>query len=240
MILVPLFALGYPIFDTLLAIARRVFRGQPLFASDRDHIHHRLLDRGRTPSAAAIQIYIASVIISLVCIAAMTANHFVLGLIVVGVLVMALFSARVLGYLEWGGWTAQWTGRQETKILHAAAQLARLKMDAGESEDDLVNALGTLATEMDCGQITLTSGHQICTWHRHENVNPVTPDHAQVQLLEKQLGGDRILRLYFSPEKTPMGEPLTLLEELCERLDRRFSHDKSVRQADPQTTTLND
>ncbi|HWL94315.1 MAG TPA: MraY family glycosyltransferase, partial [Phycisphaerae bacterium] len=57
LILVPLFALGYPIFDTLLAVARRTLRGQPLFTSDRDHIHHRLLDRGRSPSMAAIQIY---------------------------------------------------------------------------------------------------------------------------------------------------------------------------------------
>ncbi len=236
MILVPLFALGYPIFDTLLAIARRVFRGQPLFASDRDHIHHRLLDRGRTPSAAAIQIYIASVIVSLVCIAAMTANHFVLGLIVVGVLVMALFSARVLGYLEWGGWTAHWTGRQETKILHAAAQLARLKIDAAECENDLVSALGTLATEMDCGVITLSSGHRTCTWRRHDKESPVATDHALAQLLEKQFGGGRVLRFFFSQEKAPIGESLTLLEEVCERLESRFLQGESVRPAAPEAT----
>ncbi|HMV68764.1 MAG TPA: MraY family glycosyltransferase [Myxococcota bacterium] len=44
--LTPILALGMPILDTLLAIARRAWFGQSLFVGDRGHIHHRLLDQG--------------------------------------------------------------------------------------------------------------------------------------------------------------------------------------------------
>jgi hypothetical protein len=41
-IVVPLFAIGLPIFDTLLAIIRRMLRKSAIMAPDREHIHHRL------------------------------------------------------------------------------------------------------------------------------------------------------------------------------------------------------
>ncbi len=43
---IPLMALALPLFDMCLAIVRRAARGQPIFAPDCDHIHHRLLARG--------------------------------------------------------------------------------------------------------------------------------------------------------------------------------------------------
>jgi UDP-GlcNAc:undecaprenyl-phosphate GlcNAc-1-phosphate transferase len=53
----PLMALSIPLFDTGLAIIRRLLRGQPLFGADRGHIHHRLLDRGLTPRRVAVVLY---------------------------------------------------------------------------------------------------------------------------------------------------------------------------------------
>jgi UDP-GlcNAc:undecaprenyl-phosphate/decaprenyl-phosphate GlcNAc-1-phosphate transferase len=45
--LVPVLTLLYvPIVDTLLAIVRRTRRGLPVHSPDREHIHHRLIDRG--------------------------------------------------------------------------------------------------------------------------------------------------------------------------------------------------
>jgi UDP-GlcNAc:undecaprenyl-phosphate/decaprenyl-phosphate GlcNAc-1-phosphate transferase len=59
-ILVPLLALGLPIFDTLLAIVRRVLKRQPMFSPDRGHIHHLLLDLGLTPRRAVLILYATS------------------------------------------------------------------------------------------------------------------------------------------------------------------------------------
>ncbi len=44
--LIPISIFGFPIFDTIFAIVRRVVRGKSPFSSDRGHIHHRLIDMG--------------------------------------------------------------------------------------------------------------------------------------------------------------------------------------------------
>lgn len=47
-VLVPLFALAFPLTDTLIAIARRWLAGHPLSRADGRHIHHQLLALGLT------------------------------------------------------------------------------------------------------------------------------------------------------------------------------------------------
>jgi UDP-GlcNAc:undecaprenyl-phosphate/decaprenyl-phosphate GlcNAc-1-phosphate transferase len=224
LILIPLFALGYPIFDTLLAVARRMVRGQPLFASDRDHIHHRLLDRGGSPSAAAVSIYMASFIVSLLCIAAMTANYFVLGLGVAGVLVLALFSARVLGYLEWGGWTARWSGREETKVLHAAAALARLKIQQAKDARELARAIAIFAAEVGCREIVISHEHGEGRW--------TEPDGGQggktegLSQLEMVLSEGLRIRYVFESAAGLDAERQELIEELSGLVGDRLVRDE--------------
>ena len=45
-LLVPAMALALPICDTVFAICRRLLERRPIFAPDRNHLHHRLLDKG--------------------------------------------------------------------------------------------------------------------------------------------------------------------------------------------------
>ena len=54
---IPILALGVPIMDTLLAIWRRAWGRKPLFTGDRDHIHHRLIERGLSHSKVAVRMY---------------------------------------------------------------------------------------------------------------------------------------------------------------------------------------
>lgn len=53
----PLIAFSIPLLDTSLAVARRFLRREPIFAADRGHIHHRLLERGLTPRRVALLLY---------------------------------------------------------------------------------------------------------------------------------------------------------------------------------------
>jgi UDP-GlcNAc:undecaprenyl-phosphate GlcNAc-1-phosphate transferase len=53
----PIMALSIPLVDTTLAILRRFLRHQPIFGADRNHIHHRLLDRGFSPRKVALVLY---------------------------------------------------------------------------------------------------------------------------------------------------------------------------------------
>jgi len=50
--LVPILAMIIPMMDLSLSIVRRSLRGQPIFAADRGHIHHKLLDRASRYGAA--------------------------------------------------------------------------------------------------------------------------------------------------------------------------------------------
>jgi UDP-GlcNAc:undecaprenyl-phosphate GlcNAc-1-phosphate transferase len=54
---IPVIAFGFPIMDVALAVSRRLVSGKHLFAGDRDHIHHKLLDRGLSQRAAVLVLY---------------------------------------------------------------------------------------------------------------------------------------------------------------------------------------
>jgi UDP-GlcNAc:undecaprenyl-phosphate/decaprenyl-phosphate GlcNAc-1-phosphate transferase len=43
---IPMMAFGLPIIDTSFTVMRRFISGHPLFEGDREHIHHKLLERG--------------------------------------------------------------------------------------------------------------------------------------------------------------------------------------------------
>ncbi len=59
---IPILALGIPIFDTFFSMLRRILERRSLFAPDRSHIHHRLLDKGFKHSHAVILMYIVTLI----------------------------------------------------------------------------------------------------------------------------------------------------------------------------------
>ena len=98
----PLMVLAVPILDVLLSIARRFLRGQPIFAADRGHIHHRLLDRGLTPRRAVIVLYgVCSVGAALSVLQAVAQSRFAVAILVVFCLGAAA-GVRLLGYAEFG------------------------------------------------------------------------------------------------------------------------------------------
>jgi len=56
-LLAPVVAFAVPIFDTLWAMFRRYRTGQSIARADRNHIHHRLLERGLSQRQAVLIIY---------------------------------------------------------------------------------------------------------------------------------------------------------------------------------------
>jgi UDP-GlcNAc:undecaprenyl-phosphate GlcNAc-1-phosphate transferase len=59
-LIIPVVALGVPVFDTACAIIRRFQNGQPIYVPDRQHLHHRLLALGLTPRQAVVLLYLLS------------------------------------------------------------------------------------------------------------------------------------------------------------------------------------
>lgn len=68
-ITVPVVAMGVPIVDTLLAMIRRALARQSIFAADRGHIHHRLLDLGFTHRRVVLTLYGLSVSLAVLAVA---------------------------------------------------------------------------------------------------------------------------------------------------------------------------
>jgi UDP-GlcNAc:undecaprenyl-phosphate GlcNAc-1-phosphate transferase len=74
---VPLLALALPILDVGLAVVRRVVRRRPVFAGDRRHIHHRLVDLGLTPRRAVVTLYGVAVVFAVLALAMATGPRMV-------------------------------------------------------------------------------------------------------------------------------------------------------------------
>ena len=58
----PLVVMTFPMFDTVLALVRRQLTGRRFDTADRQHIHHRLLDRGMSP-------WVVLIVIGALCLA---------------------------------------------------------------------------------------------------------------------------------------------------------------------------
>ncbi len=61
-LVIPVLALGLPIFDTAFAIIRRALNKKPIFGADKGHFHHRLLHIGLGQKRAVLVIYMISLL----------------------------------------------------------------------------------------------------------------------------------------------------------------------------------
>ncbi len=80
----PALALGIPICDTLCAILRRFLERRSLFAPDRSHFHHRLLERGLSQRRAVLLIYLLTLVTTGLGLSLLVCTHGVYGLLVCG------------------------------------------------------------------------------------------------------------------------------------------------------------
>jgi UDP-GlcNAc:undecaprenyl-phosphate GlcNAc-1-phosphate transferase len=56
--------MALPFLDVLLAVVRRTAAGRSPFAPDKQHLHHRLLERGHSHARAVLVMYLWSAVIS--------------------------------------------------------------------------------------------------------------------------------------------------------------------------------
>jgi len=87
-IVAPIIILAVPIFDTGLAILRRIAQRQPLFSADKNHLHHRFIAKGLSQRQAVFIIYSLAVLAALVGVVVDVRQYFYFGIIVIGLLVL--------------------------------------------------------------------------------------------------------------------------------------------------------
>ncbi|MBL0386213.1 undecaprenyl/decaprenyl-phosphate alpha-N-acetylglucosaminyl 1-phosphate transferase [Tumebacillus sp. ITR2] len=64
-VLVPVVALGLPIFDAFYVTIRRALNGKPIYTPDRTHAHHRLMDHGLNQKQAVVFLYLIATCLGL-------------------------------------------------------------------------------------------------------------------------------------------------------------------------------
>jgi len=99
-LLAPIIILGVPIFDTALAIIRRVINKKRIFVADRKHLHHRLLDLGLSQRQVVNLIYFICIYLGIISfvLANLPAKYILLMLII---LTMGLFlGLESLNFIE--------------------------------------------------------------------------------------------------------------------------------------------
>ena len=72
---VPLLALGFPIFDTVFAVVRRLLKGQNPMMPDRGHFHHRLMDMGLSQKQVVAILYSVSAVLGLAAVLITTSGE---------------------------------------------------------------------------------------------------------------------------------------------------------------------
>jgi UDP-GlcNAc:undecaprenyl-phosphate/decaprenyl-phosphate GlcNAc-1-phosphate transferase len=63
-VIIPLLVLAVPFTDVVLAIIRRIRRGRKVYAPDKEHIHHRLLEIGHSHRGAVLLMYLWSALLA--------------------------------------------------------------------------------------------------------------------------------------------------------------------------------
>jgi UDP-GlcNAc:undecaprenyl-phosphate GlcNAc-1-phosphate transferase len=94
-LLIPIAVLAIPFVDLLLAVARRVRRGQSPFAPDKQHLHHRLLELGHSHRRAVLLLYFWSALLAFggVAFAVWTGPWVLVMFLAIGLVLATLVSA---------------------------------------------------------------------------------------------------------------------------------------------------
>ena len=96
---VPLLALGFPLLDTSLSMARRVAERREMFSPDRDHIHHRMADMMSVPRAVVI-LYVVSAGFGILAVVASSTGAVGVALTVAAGVALAAGLIVRLGYVR--------------------------------------------------------------------------------------------------------------------------------------------
>jgi len=151
-LLIPLIALGLPIMDTSLAILRRWLKAVPFFCSDRQHIHHKLLEMGLSYRTAVLVMYGACLILAEIALLMTATNSRQAAALLLVLGLLTYLAVRTIGRHEYamlkekvGGYV----GRRHRRIeVRGAANVASASMRNARSVQDLWTALTGAAEAM--------------------------------------------------------------------------------------------
>ncbi len=135
-LLVPILALGVPIMDTLFAMIRRWLERRPLFAPDRGHIHHKLLDLGLTHRRAVITLYAVSTVLAVGAVAVALGRSWEVGGALIAVTVVIVGFVKAARLFAGVRLRREGTARRRAVIVETTARaMVRVVQEMGRASD---------------------------------------------------------------------------------------------------------
>jgi len=99
--MIPLVAMGIPIFDVILAPIRRFLVGNQAFQPDRGHIHHMLMRYGFLPRHAVMVIYGVTLAFCVIAIIVVQTRRELVGLVLLVMFLGMFLAVRKINYVEY-------------------------------------------------------------------------------------------------------------------------------------------
>ncbi len=145
-IIVPILALGLPILDMLMTIARRFLERRSIFSADRGHIHHRLLDMGLTHRRSVLSLYLVSIAFTIVALIAYLGRSWQIGLALFALTAVLVAVVRFVGYFNTIVNVGQVTEQGLEPLRRSVPRMLR-RMAAAGSLEQLPGLLGEFGDE---------------------------------------------------------------------------------------------
>lgn len=100
-ILIPIVALGLPLMNIVVTTIRRFIYGNKIFAPDKEHFHHKLIQHGYSHRKAVLLLYGVTIIFGGLSLLIVNARDERIGLILGIITILSILAIRKLGYMEY-------------------------------------------------------------------------------------------------------------------------------------------
>ena len=156
----PALALGIPIFDTLFSMLRRYLERRSLFAPDRGHFHHRLLDLGLRQRHAVILIYVLTLLSSGLGLLMIVMRDIGALMVFGGILFLLLIAFHVVGAVRVRETLVRLQERyrisQQQRVQRATFEHAQLRFQQVRDLGQWWQAICEAANQMGFARVSLT------------------------------------------------------------------------------------
>lgn len=155
-ILTPIVALGLPILDTLLAMARRAVRGRPLFSADKEHIHHRLMSLGMSHRQAAFALYAVCLALNVVALVLVFSNSIAAASLLAALTIVGFLAMRRLGYIQFSSTHFLSDQRRRNRELRTIVRDGSERLREAATEQDVWGVIKQLAPDVGATAVNLS------------------------------------------------------------------------------------
>ena len=235
----PVLALGIPIFDTLFSMLRRFLQRRSIFASDRSHFHHRLLDLGLCQRHVVIIAYVVTLVMAGLGMFMMVTRNSSSLILLFCIFVLLLLVFRIVGSVRLRetieGLRLRYAIANRTKDETRDFEAAELHLRRAKTFEQWWRAVSTAAEIMDFLDISLPVTNRdgtirTLTWHNNgSEADSQKHINASIPVQDRRPGPPLDLKIeaYADGSLESAGRRIALFTRLVEEHDIAALNDNS-------------